>query len=74
MTDATTTCPGCGLVLPDQGDAPDQRYNASGACRALYTALTVVTLADPGADFIHQLAVDAYASQHVSAAARPIGT
>jgi hypothetical protein len=74
MTDATTICPGCGLVLPDQGDAPDQRYNASGACRALYTVLTAATLIDPVADFDHQLAVDAYAAQHVSATARPIGT
>jgi hypothetical protein len=73
MTDAMVSCPGCGLLLPDEGAAPDQRYNASGACRALYATLTAATLADLGADFIHQLAVDAYAAQHVGAAARPIG-
>lgn len=58
------TCPGCGLILPNQNLPLDDRYNASGECRALVYELTgqTLSLADPY--FIHQLVVDAYGAQH----------
>jgi hypothetical protein len=64
-------CPGCGLELP--GDALADGWNASAACRAAYDELAggyTLTLGD--AEFIHQLAVDAYAATHVLVGSKPI--
>ena len=75
---AYTVCPGCGVRLPVNADAPlDARYNASAECWQVYGELTAYTVAhgdwDGGGQFIHQLAVDAYGAQHVRENARPIG-
>lgn len=67
------TCPGCGVRLPMSETYPDSPYHASPECWQLYGELTASTLIQGDADFIHQLAVDAYAAQHVGAHARPIG-
>ena len=56
-----TSCPGCGLALPDRGVM--DRMNASQACWELYGELSAYTLAR-GHDFIHQHGVDAYQAQH----------
>lgn len=57
----TTSCPGCGLALPDRGMT--DRMNASQACWELYGELAAYTLAR-GREFIHQHGVDAYQAQH----------
>jgi Family of unknown function (DUF5946) len=69
-------CPGCGVSLPASEAYPDPRYNASAECWQLYGELTAYTVAKGYADgdFIHQLAVDTYAAQHVAENGRPIGT
>ena len=70
-----TDCPGCGAHLPVSEDYVDGRYNTSPACWKLCGELTVYTLTrgDRESAFIHQLAVDTYGAQHVTADARPIG-
>lgn len=71
-----SACPGCGVRLPvadSSGVAPDPRHNASGACWQLNLELTAYTLTLGDRDFLHQLAVDAYAAQHVGENSRPIG-
>lgn len=72
MSAGSVPCPGCGLVLPETGGGPAERFYASAACYARDLELTARTLqfADPG--FVHQLAVDAYAAQHVGPAVTPI--
>lgn len=60
-----TTCPGCGLRLPNRGLEPDPRANASGECRELMNELSYYTLAHGDPKFIHQHLVDAYGAQHV---------
>jgi hypothetical protein len=66
-------CPGCGIRLPVTETAPEGRYNASAECWQLYGELAAYTVTRGYAEFIHQLAVDAYGAQHVGAHARPIG-
>ena len=56
--------PGCGLALESADGAMDKDFNASRACRELYYGLTVYTLSLQENEFIHQVAVDAYAAQH----------
>ncbi len=77
-TPEQSLCPGCGVRLPIDADAqPDARYNASAECLRLYGELNAYTLSrgdwDGNGVFIHQLAVDAYAAQHVGEHSRPIG-
>ena len=67
-----TTCPGCGLKLLSDEAGLDLRYNASIACRRLYDELSAFTLSSGDKDFIHQLAVDAYAAQHSGPQVKPI--
>ena len=72
----TTTyrdCPGCGVRLLAVEEDPDGRYNASAECWRLYGELNAYTVTRGYDDFIHQLAVDTYAAQHVKPDARPIG-
>jgi hypothetical protein len=66
-----TSCPGCGLILPDRG-ASATPLHASQACWELYGELAVYTMAR-GKDFIHQHAVDAYQAQHATRSATNIG-
>jgi hypothetical protein len=71
---AYRTCPGCGVRLPVSEAYPDARYNASAECLQLYGELSAYTLTWGDTDFIHQLAVDAYAAQHSGEGMRPITT
>jgi hypothetical protein len=60
-----TECPGCGLVLPGQPDAPNHPYiGASAACWALYGEVLAREYEDPAYFRVHQLSVDTYAAQH----------
>ena len=59
-----TTCPGCGLTLPDSYVDPPDRFNATGACWQLFSDLSCYSVAKQDAGFIHQHVVDAYAAQH----------
>ena len=70
-----SNCPGCGAHLPVEEGRADGRHNASAACWRLYGELNAYTLlrGDRESAFIHQLQVDAYAAQHVTADPRPIG-
>lgn len=69
----TTTCPGCGLILPSGEEQLAEHYYASYACRQLYYEFTGYTLSLGDGEFIHQYAVDTYAAQHAGANAKPIG-
>lgn len=73
VTPAWPACPGCGVRLPSADASPDARYNASAACQQLYGELSSDTLLCGYGAFIHQLAVDTYAAQHVREHTRPIG-
>ena len=73
VTPRWCACPGCGVHLLVSDAYPDARYNASPACQQLYGQLTAYTLMQERGEFIHQLAVDAYAAQHVRENAPPIG-
>lgn len=70
-----SSCPGCGVQLPESDAPRDPRYTASPACLALYGELTGYTVAIGyrAGDFNHQLLVDAYAAQHASDQSKPIG-
>lgn len=61
---AMTRCPGCGLCLPNSQHETPERFNASGECWQQYSDLLCYTVAKRDTGFIHQHAVDAYASQH----------
>lgn len=65
-------CPGCGVRLPVTEAQPDTRFNASAECWHLYGELSAYTLQQGDVEFIHQLAVDAYAAQHAGEHVRPI--
>lgn len=68
------SCSGCGLYLPAAAAAYTDRYNASAGCYQLYGELAAWTIAQGYADFIHQLAVDAYGAQHAGPRSPPIAT
>lgn len=65
-------CPGCGVRLPAAYASGTARFNASNACWARFGELTAYTMTRPRDQFIHQLAVDAYGAQHLSATASAI--
>jgi hypothetical protein len=65
-------CPGCGLRLPDSGESPPGRCNASAGCLRAYSDLLCYTVAKQDPAFIHQHAVDAYAAQHAGGTTRNI--
>jgi hypothetical protein len=61
---SATSCPGCGLVLP-QHDGPTHPYlGASAACWALYGEVLAREYGEQGYPAWHRLTVDAYAAQH----------
>ena len=68
-----TTCPGCGLTLPDARPTTDRRLRASSACLDLYDEVVAHGLADPRLAGSHQLRVDAYTAQHVGEETPAIG-
>ena len=65
-------CPGCGLRFESDDQSLNDRYNASSNCWQIYCDLSAFTLSLKDPDFIHQLAVDAYATQHVGPNVKPI--
>ncbi len=67
-----STCPGCGLTLPNIGDLPDSPFRAPRECWALYGRLSARTLALPRETFIHQTAIDCYEAQHPGLPGKPI--
>lgn len=71
---ATTSCPGCGLELADEGRSPPDRYNASGACWGLFGELTADTISRNDPEFVHQHCVDAYGAQHPGGTTKHITT
>lgn len=74
VTEGSSTCPGCGLLLPSSDWPVDPRRNASPACWHLYTTVTGHELShvrELGG--VHQLTVDAYSAQHAGQDVPPIG-
>lgn len=67
-----SVCPSCGVCLPVAGALPDTRFAASAECWHLYGEVSAYTLQRGDAEFIHQLAVDAYGAQHAGEQVRPI--
>ncbi|MBI1333470.1 MAG: hypothetical protein GC165_11395 [Armatimonadetes bacterium] len=47
-------------------------YSGVGSCQEVFAELSFYTLAQPRPPFIHQLAVDAYAAQHLDDSMSPI--
>ena len=74
MADSIIVCPGCGLRLVSSNHDLDKHYHASCACLAQYWELIAFTVSLQDKDFIHQLAVDAYAAQHSGPNVKPIST
>jgi hypothetical protein len=71
--DVFVVCPGCGLQLPGLRDeTPIPQVNASAECQRLCHELSLYTLSQGDAFFIHQVAVDAYAAQHAGPASKTI--
>lgn len=70
----TVTCPGCGVTLRSNSVELDERFDASVACRELYDEVLYYTLSLGDRYFTHQLAVDAYAAQHVGPHTKAITT
>jgi len=70
-----TSCPGCGIDLPDEGESLERRRNASAACWRLYGEILLhesAWLARVGR--LHQLTVDTYGAQHAGGHAPAIAT
>jgi hypothetical protein len=64
MSNSTSSCPGCGLVLPERGGPVHSYLGSSPACWALYGEVLAREYSDPACFRVHQLTVDAYAVQH----------
>jgi Family of unknown function (DUF5946) len=60
----TSTCPGCGLVLPDTDATPPANRGASAACFDRYGELLARCYSLEAYRPVHQIVVDAYAAQH----------
>jgi len=69
----TTVCPGCGLELEADGQAPESRHNSSAECWVLFGELSAYTLAHGHPSFIHQHAVDTWQLQHALVSKSNIG-
>jgi Family of unknown function (DUF5946) len=69
---ATTICPGCGLVLPNRYVDPPDRFNASGECWQLFSDLSCYSVSKQDPEFIHQHVVDTYEAQHAGGGTRNI--
>ena len=64
-----STCPGCGLVMPDNPAAVyDGYYRVSPECWMVYTEVLGAEFGNPALfGQVHQLTVDTYALQHAGA-------
>ena len=69
-----TTCPGCGLVLPETWSSVDTRgYEATPECLELGGEVTAFGMLHPETlGRWHQTCVDAYAAQHTGPRMKPI--
>lgn len=65
MGEQLVVFPGCGLEILTSINTFDKDFNASYVCRNLMFDLSYYTLSLHDDYFIHQLAVDAYAAQHI---------
>ena len=73
-THESTTCPGCGAVLPVSQWPGTPKYNASGACAEVAGELLGFEVQHATRlGYLHQLRIDAYGAQHVAPAAPRIG-
>jgi hypothetical protein len=61
---AVSTCPGCGVVLPDVAGPSHPYMLSSPACWAMYGEVLARSYSDPQLRGVHQLLVDAFAVQH----------
>ena len=57
-------CPSCGLLAAPQPGLPEAPFPSSVECWEVYGPLTAYDLGRARPDFLHQVAVDAYAAQH----------
>jgi hypothetical protein len=60
----SSTCPGCGVVLPASDGPTHEYFGSSPACWALFGELLAREFSDPAYFAVHQLSVDTYAVQH----------
>ena len=67
-----STCPSCGLTLPDNPDLPASPFHASPECWRQYGELAAYTLTLSRDTFIHQTAIDCYEAQHPGEPGKPI--
>ena len=68
---SATSCPGCGVVLPDIPDGPTRAYMVSSTgCWAAFGELLAREFGDPASFAVHRLTVDTYAVQHPGGDAR----
>jgi hypothetical protein len=66
------TCPGCGVILPNQNLEFSDQYNASGECIQLYHELSANFIMTPEVTFRIQHAVDAYGAQNADSRVKKI--
>ena len=74
MEEHTVICPGCGVKIASENKTSDKDFNALYVCRHLCFELSYFTLSLKDPYFIHQLVVDAYASQHSGKYVKTIST
>ncbi|MET9276248.1 DUF5946 family protein [Kribbella sp. NPDC003557] len=73
-THESTTCPGCGAVLPGSPWPGTTKYNASAECAEAAGELLGFEVQHAARlGYLHQLRIDAYGAQHVDPAAPRIG-
>lgn len=58
------SCPSCGLIGEEPGETGLAGHPASAACWAAYGRLLARSYGDPDRRRVHQMAVDAYVTQH----------
>ncbi|MFF0339771.1 DUF5946 family protein [Kribbella sp. NPDC004875] len=73
-TPDSTTCPGCGAVLPGSQWPETPKYNASPECAEVAGELLGFEVQNAARlGYLHQLRIDAYGAQHVNPEGPRIG-
>jgi hypothetical protein len=67
-----TTCPGCGVRLPDTGGAPSLHLGCSLACGRLFDTVLTREYSDPDYFLVHGLTVSSWRLQHPEGSARSL--
>lgn len=67
-------CPGCGANVTSLLEYVAHGVDPADACRDAYHEILAYTLSLGDLEFIHQLAVDAYAAQHARLNTKPMTT